>query len=344
VPLCRGVEGLWFCTSRGQMCFQLQVLAFGRKVRASKRQLSLLFIKPFMSLFLMALERTDFCDCEGCSSDFAGVVHRHRIGLLGHHCPPAAGRPWRGWVHLGAASRHLCVCSVGPVLFKNTQKLKCHLYVRTCGWYACPSALPGRTSLMTGWNPQDRFSQKSKTCLSPWSVCGNFLAEERTLNWCPSGGEAGTGTGCPGRFWSLLLWRDSRPAWTRSSTSYCRWPWFGRRVGLDDPQRSLPTPTILWFWGPQPPGARPGRREPTQQHPPSWEPLPGELRSPLWGFVVSGVSTSQKPVLAADSSCMTFFLIFFLIFGNVRLHQPVLSFSLLENWAEGLQRDIARFN
>ena len=27
----------------------------------------------------------------------------------------------------------------------------------------------------------------------------------------------------------------------------CRWLCFGRRVGLDDPQRSLPTPTILWF-------------------------------------------------------------------------------------------------
>jgi len=29
--------------------------------------------------------------------------------------------------------------------------------------------------------------------------------------------------------------------------SLFRWPCFGRRVGLDDPQRSLPTPTILWF-------------------------------------------------------------------------------------------------
>jgi len=37
------------------------------------------------------------------------------------------------------------------------------------------------------------------------------------------------------------------PAWTRSSTTYCRWPCFSRRVGLDDPQRSLQTPTILWF-------------------------------------------------------------------------------------------------
>ena len=55
------------------------------------------------------------------------------------------------------------------------------------------------------------------------------------------------GTGCPGRWWSLLLWRYSRPSWTRSSTIYCRWPCFGRRSGLDDPQRSLPTPAILLF-------------------------------------------------------------------------------------------------
>jgi len=30
-----------------------------------------------------------------------------------------------------------------------------------------------------------------------------------------------------------------------SCAAYCRGPCFGRRVGLDDPQRSLPTPTIL---------------------------------------------------------------------------------------------------
>jgi len=28
--------------------------------------------------------------------------------------------------------------------------------------------------------------------------------------------------------WSLLLWRYSRPAWTRSCAAYCRWPCFGR--------------------------------------------------------------------------------------------------------------------
>jgi len=33
--------------------------------------------------------------------------------------------------------------------------------------------------------------------------------------------------------WSLLLWRYSRPAWTRSCAAYyCRWPCFGRGVGL----------------------------------------------------------------------------------------------------------------
>ena len=55
------------------------------------------------------------------------------------------------------------------------------------------------------------------------------------------------GTGCPWRLWSLLLWRYSRPAWTRSCAACCRWPCFSRGVELDVPQRSLPTPTILWF-------------------------------------------------------------------------------------------------
>ena len=33
------------------------------------------------------------------------------------------------------------------------------------------------------------------------------------------------------------------------STPCSRWPCSGRGVGLDDPQRSLPTPNILWFTG-----------------------------------------------------------------------------------------------
>ena len=77
-----------------------------------------------------------------------------------------------------------------------------------------------------------------------WSVGSSIWTWGRTSSlW----GWRSTGTGCPGRLWSLLLWRYSRPAWTRSCAACCRWPCLGRRVGLDDPQRSLPTPTILWF-------------------------------------------------------------------------------------------------
>jgi len=92
-----------------------------------------------------------------------------------------------------------------------------------------------------------------------------------SLQWCPAPGQGATGTnwsrgssswtrgrtslwgwqspgpGCPEGLWSLLLWRYSRPGWTRCCAACCRWPCSSRVVGLDDPPRSLPTPTILWF-------------------------------------------------------------------------------------------------
>jgi len=77
-----------------------------------------------------------------------------------------------------------------------------------------------------------------------------------SFQWCPATGEGATGTnwstgssvwtggrtsslwgwrspgpGCPGRLWILLLWRYSRPAWTRSCAACSGWPCFGR--GLD---------------------------------------------------------------------------------------------------------------
>ena len=77
-----------------------------------------------------------------------------------------------------------------------------------------------------------------------WSTGSSIWTWGRTSSlW----GWESTGTGCPGRLWSLLLWRYSRPTWMWSSTACCRWPCFGRGVGLHDPQKSLPTPTILWF-------------------------------------------------------------------------------------------------
>ena len=56
-----------------------------------------------------------------------------------------------------------------------------------------------------------------------------------------------TRTGCPEGLWILLIWRCSKPSWMRSCAAYCRWPCFGRGLGPDDPKRSLPTATILWF-------------------------------------------------------------------------------------------------
>jgi len=77
-----------------------------------------------------------------------------------------------------------------------------------------------------------------------WSIGSSIWTWGRTSSlW----GWRSTGIGCPGRLWSLLLWRYSRPAWTRSCAACCRWPCFGRGVGLDEPQRSLPTPNVLWF-------------------------------------------------------------------------------------------------
>ena len=82
-----------------------------------------------------------------------------------------------------------------------------------------------------------------------WAMGTNWSIGSSVWTWGRTSlrGWWSTGTGCPGRWWSLLLWRYSRPAWIRSSGACSRWPCFGRRVGLDDPQRSLPTLTILWF-------------------------------------------------------------------------------------------------
>ena len=95
-----------------------------------------------------------------------------------------------------------------------------------------------------------------------WSMGSSVWTWGRTSSlW----GWWSTGKGCPGRLWSLLLWRYSRPAWTRSCAACCRWPCFGRRVGLDDPQRSFPTPTILWFCDSVIPGDRQHVTQPEHQ-------------------------------------------------------------------------------
>ena len=77
-----------------------------------------------------------------------------------------------------------------------------------------------------------------------WSTGSSIWTWGRSSSLC---GRRSTGTGYPGKLWNLLLWRYSKHAWTRSCAACCRRLCFGRGVGLVDPQRSLPTPTILWF-------------------------------------------------------------------------------------------------
>ena len=77
-----------------------------------------------------------------------------------------------------------------------------------------------------------------------------------SCQWCPATGQGATGTkwrrgssswtrgrtsslwgwqspgpGCPGRLWSLLLWRYSRPAWMRCCAACSGWPCLGRGLG-----------------------------------------------------------------------------------------------------------------
>jgi len=58
-----------------------------------------------------------------------------------------------------------------------------------------------------------------------------FAPRERALGTYHHTGQGQgrrTGTGCPGRLWSLLLWRYSSPAWTRCCAACSGWPCFVR--------------------------------------------------------------------------------------------------------------------
>jgi len=80
-----------------------------------------------------------------------------------------------------------------------------------------------------------------------WSIGSSVWTWGRTSSpW----GWRSTGTGCPGRLWSLLLWRYWRPTWKRSCTACCRWPCFGRRVWTKWSPEVPSNPyysVILWF-------------------------------------------------------------------------------------------------
>ena len=55
----------------------------------------------------------------------------------------------------------------------------------------------------------------------------NWSTGSSTWTWRRSSslwGWRNPGKGCPGRLWSLILWRCSRPTWTRSCAACCRCP------------------------------------------------------------------------------------------------------------------------
>lgn len=82
-----------------------------------------------------------------------------------------------------------------------------------------------------------------KICFS-FSLCTLFsicLIVQAPLHWgCQS-------TEHPREVVECSLWRHSKPAWIHSCVTSSGWPCHGSGMGLDDLQRSLPTPTLLWF-------------------------------------------------------------------------------------------------
>jgi len=90
-------------------------------------------------------------------------------------------------------------------------------------------------------NSQKKKKEKDKP--GDNSIGSSFWTWGRTLLW----GWQKTGTGWPETLCILLLWTYSKPIGIRSYAACSMWPCFSRGVGLYDPQRSVPTPMVLWF-------------------------------------------------------------------------------------------------
>ena len=74
------------------------------------------------------------------------------------------------------------------------------------------------------------LQQSGLVCEKPWPHFTHRLTWHGLLpHWACLW--QSTGRSCPEGLWSLLLWRYSRPAWTRCCAACSGWPCFGR--GLD---------------------------------------------------------------------------------------------------------------
>ena len=169
--------------------------------------------------------------------------------------------PWLRTLFLSGGWAQISWYGFWIFLFKylSAFKVSSHNHLLTFSFNLCfpdPATEPGSkaSSLYPAWSPiqLQTCACAQQTSPSPgqgaagtnWSTGSSIWTWGRT---CLFWGWWITGTGCPEGLWSLLLWRYSKPTWTWSRAACCRWPCFGRGVELDDPQRSLPTPTILWF-------------------------------------------------------------------------------------------------
>ena len=129
-------------------------------------------------------------------------------------------------------------------------------------------------SYRKGWGSSPCLAWRRKgwegTSEIPLNICSVGVGRmgPDSFHWCPATGQGAMGTNwsswtwgrtsslwgwgstgpcCPERLWSLFLWRYSKPAWMQFCAACSRRPCFGRVAGLDDPQRFLWTPTLLWF-------------------------------------------------------------------------------------------------
>ena len=132
-------------------------------------------------------------------------------------------------------SPFVCICTrVDTYALRSYRRKGCHFFQmsRRTSW-------PWRRPLKKTGAPGALAGQALKPCsISPVSL--ERCCQSLGTNWGTGSsvwrwgrtsslwGWRSPGPGCPGRLWSLLLLRYSRPAWTRSCAACCRWPCFSR--------------------------------------------------------------------------------------------------------------------
>ena len=158
-------------------------------------------------------------------SDRVRIGYNHSFGK-GWSRSTSYDLDWGPWIQLSSGSMKTC----GPRLLSH-RGVRCH-------WKADWLSFALVKDSVSQTNQCDRKMGPNSFQWCPATGQGamgtNWSTGSSVWTWGRASslwGWRSTGTGCPGRLWSLLLWRYSRPAWTRPCAAFCRWPCFGR--GLD---------------------------------------------------------------------------------------------------------------